>query len=31
MLCLEYPRNLKNIYNDTYPDIHNIEILEPAS
>ena len=31
MLRLEYPRNLENIYNDTYPDNDSVEIREPAS
>jgi len=31
MLCLEYPRNIKNVYNDTYPENNSVEIREPAS
>jgi len=31
MLPLEYPRNIGNIYNDTYPENVSVEIREPAS
>jgi hypothetical protein len=31
MLRLEYPRNIENIYNDTYPNNDIVEIREPAS
>jgi len=31
MLCLKYPRNIKNVYNDTNPENNSIEIWEPVS
>jgi len=31
MLCLEYPQNIKNVYNNTYPENDSVEIQEPAS
>jgi len=31
MLRLEYPRNIENVYNDTYPENDSIEIWESAS
>jgi len=31
MLCLEYPQNIKNVHNDTYPENDSVEIWEPLS
>jgi len=31
MLHVQYPRNIQNVYNDTYPENDSVEIREPAS
>jgi len=31
MLCLDYPRNIENVYNDSYPDYDSVEIREPSN